>query len=181
MARYKWKGRDASSDEMRGFKAAFVGREIKRLAKKHGSGITAKEVVEESRPKNSPLHKWFTWDDTAAAEHWRRNEATMMLRFCLEIRETDGGQEIEIPIVVCGPSEENGNLSNYPIDIGMADATTSSYVVQRALDGLIAWKTKYGMLKGFEKVVRAIDSLDAVDLVEQKATPEHRQEQLAEA
>ena len=43
------------------------------LSKKNN--LTAREIVEEARKKNSPLHDFFEWDDSIAAEKYRLAQA----------------------------------------------------------------------------------------------------------
>lgn len=42
--------------------------------------LTADLVVEEARPKQSPLHPYFEWDDRRAAEQHRLEQARLMIR-----------------------------------------------------------------------------------------------------
>lgn len=37
--------------------------------------LTAKRLVDESRPESAPLHAAFEWNDTIAAEQWRMHTA----------------------------------------------------------------------------------------------------------
>lgn len=81
------------------------------LARKNGGLLTAEAVVEAARPEESPLHDWFTWDDSEAARQWRLQQARqLIIRVKVEVatgpnetvtvrgwssltpdRETDGG------------------------------------------------------------------------------------------
>ena len=46
--------------------------------------LTSRAVVEEARPQGSPLHEAFEWDDFAAAEAYREQQAAGMIR-CLRV------------------------------------------------------------------------------------------------
>lgn len=51
--------------------------------------IKASELVELARPKRSPIHDLFTWDDSAAAEKWRVHEARVLIRtYSIEVTKT---------------------------------------------------------------------------------------------
>lgn len=52
---------------------------IRRLYDDNG-GLTAPMVVESARPKDAPLHGYFEWDDKAAAEEFRLEQARSMIR-----------------------------------------------------------------------------------------------------
>lgn len=54
--------------------AEKVYSEIKEL----GESFSPADVVEAAKDKNSELHKCFTWDDTVAAEKWRKQEARVL-------------------------------------------------------------------------------------------------------
>ena len=50
------------------------------LAEKHGGTITPEIVLEEAKRKKSALHGFFCWDNTAAAEQYRRIQAAALIR-----------------------------------------------------------------------------------------------------
>ena len=52
---------------------------IRSLAEKHGS-ITAAIVLVAAKAKSSPLHPYFLWDNTAAAEKFREIQAQQLIR-----------------------------------------------------------------------------------------------------
>ena len=41
--------------------------------------VSAKAVLDFARPKNSPIHKYFDWDDTRAAEKYRLIQARKVI------------------------------------------------------------------------------------------------------
>lgn len=42
--------------------------------------ISPSAVVEAAKPKDSPLHPYFTWNQSAAAEQWRLHEARQLIK-----------------------------------------------------------------------------------------------------
>jgi hypothetical protein len=56
--------------------------EITNLKNERGL-ILAKDVVEYARPSDSPLHKYFCWDDSDAAERYRLMQASTLIRACV--------------------------------------------------------------------------------------------------
>src|SRR5689334_20620055 len=52
--------------------------------------VTARDVVDAARSKNSPLHPYFEWDDKVAADQWRVHDARRMLG-SIRIKYLDGG------------------------------------------------------------------------------------------
>lgn len=56
---------------------------------------TAQNVVELARPANSPIHKFFEWDDERAAAEYRRVQARYIMRsVCVE--RTDEAGEVQL-------------------------------------------------------------------------------------
>lgn len=49
--------------------------------------LSAKGLLDESRPENAPLHKEFEWNDGVAAENWREHQARHIIGSILVIPE----------------------------------------------------------------------------------------------
>lgn len=59
-------------------KAIIVDREFDRLYAEHGT-LTTDLVLETAKDEDHPLHKYFEWDDSVAAQKYRQAQATAML------------------------------------------------------------------------------------------------------
>jgi hypothetical protein len=55
--------------------------ELMKIRKKKGA-LTPAIVVDAARNKKSPLHDQFEWDDTVAAEKYRRDQAHRLIQKC---------------------------------------------------------------------------------------------------
>jgi len=66
---------------------AAAARELERI-RKANKGLTAIDVVEAARPEDAALHPQFEWDDSAAAEQYRRDQARRLIRAVVEEVET---------------------------------------------------------------------------------------------
>ena len=64
-----------------------ITAELKKIAAKHGGKLYPRDVVEEARNPESPLHKSFEWDDTAAAEQWRIEQARRLIQVSVTVLE----------------------------------------------------------------------------------------------
>jgi hypothetical protein len=62
-----------------GVNAKDAFNELNRI-KLRDAALTARAVVEESRPDDAVLHPIFEWDDTRAAESYREHQATSLIR-----------------------------------------------------------------------------------------------------
>jgi hypothetical protein len=56
-----------------------IGEELETIRKLERE-LTAELVVSKARPKNSPLHNEFTWDDSDAAHKYRLVQARTLIR-----------------------------------------------------------------------------------------------------
>jgi len=65
----------------------MVGEQIEKLRLKRGGSFDAADLVNEARSKNSPLHDIFEWDDTEAAELYRRQQARHLLSCVVMVSE----------------------------------------------------------------------------------------------
>lgn len=52
---------------------------MRQLENENGK-LTTQAVIEDAKDENSPLHGYFEWDDAAAAEKWRTEQARRLIR-----------------------------------------------------------------------------------------------------
>lgn len=62
----------------KGLAADKAAKELNRIRQKYGT-LEPELVVDESRSERSVLHKCFQWDDTTAAELWRKEQARKLI------------------------------------------------------------------------------------------------------
>lgn len=55
-------------------------KELERLTDINNGDLTPDIVLDAARPETSPLHKHFEWDDSVAAEAWRKNQARTLIQ-----------------------------------------------------------------------------------------------------
>lgn len=55
---------------------------LTRLARKNGGVLKVDDVLQEAKDKDSLLHRHFEWDDTEAAEQYRRQQARALIQRC---------------------------------------------------------------------------------------------------
>lgn len=59
-------------------KQIVVDRELTKLIKKHKT-LNEEIVLEEAKRPSSPLHDFFEWDDSIAANNYRRQQAMALI------------------------------------------------------------------------------------------------------
>ena len=63
-----------------GLDPQVVGEWFETLRKKHGGALRPADVLDAAKDKTSPVHSYFEWDDTKAAEQWRLEQARKLIR-----------------------------------------------------------------------------------------------------
>jgi len=141
----------------RGMDAEAVGRTLDGLNAKHG-GLTAEVVVKAAKPKASPIHNAFTWDDAEAARKCRLREAGSLIRAV--VVESDDLPTVRrfVNVVIGDIEDEDGSTRRYmTLDAALADSESREQVLAAAKDELAAFKRKYANLVEVASVIAAID------------------------
>jgi len=79
---------------------------LDELTRIHASetGLTAKAVVDESRPEDAVLHPAFEWNDSKAAEQFREHQATSLIR-SVRVVVPPSDEDVEItPVTITQPA-----------------------------------------------------------------------------
>ena len=133
--------------------AQIAGHELERIYQKSGA-LTAKEIVNESRPESAPLHGCFEWDDQTAAEKYREGQAQKIVRLIVSVDESrPEAKEVRAFVHV-----ENAYK---PIAVVVNSEEQMMELLQSALSELIAFKKKYKTLSSLRPIFDAIDALTA--------------------
>lgn len=130
-------------------------RKIEKILKAnfpHGE-LTPPQVLAFARPKSSPIHEYFDWDDSEAAESWRFHQARQLITcIVVEIRGTQY-RKYTAPVYI----EETKKRSYVEINVARSSPEIWEQVLQRALNELELWKAKYEHLKELKPIMKAID------------------------
>lgn len=80
---------------------------LTKIARQNGGVLKVEDVLAEARDEGSPLHKHFEWDDSEAAEQYRKQQARSLIQKCkITLIES---QPVEIRAFVSLPTDrENG-------------------------------------------------------------------------
>lgn len=80
---------------------------LTRMARKNGGLLRVEDVLEEARDENSILHSHFEWDDSEAAEKYRRSQARALIQRC-QIKMVDSEPVVIRAFVSLPTDRENG-------------------------------------------------------------------------
>lgn len=112
--------------------------------------VQARELLNAARPKSSPLHRLFEWDNAVAGEKYRLEQARFYLRTIEIVPVTDGKEQPPMraaPLVVL-----DGERGFMFAPDAFANAEGADYIVKQAKAALAAWSRIYG---GYKKLATA--------------------------
>lgn len=145
---YKWKTPFFKTD------AEVAGKVCKEL--EETVGLTSKTLLDASRPEDAPLHDEFEWRDDVAAEKWRENQASLIIRNLVIVAEEK--QTSTRAFVTLTESKKENNNYHDVVEV-MQDGEKRSALFNIAMRELLSFKQKYSDLEEFAKVIEAIDEL----------------------
>lgn len=144
--------------------AQVVGETVERLADVNGGVCPPSALVEEARPDESPLHHLFQWDDTAAADAFRRQQARQVINSIRVVRvdadERTSGPEFPAFVSVVRITEEGVSRGYKPTLQVVERPDELAQVMAEAMASLRAFRRRYAALKEFGPVFAAIDQLE---------------------
>ena len=115
------------------------------------NALTAQRLVDESRPEDAPLHAAFEWNDTIAAEEWRKHTARHIIN-SLVIRE-----EAQVPVRAFFNIRAEGS-SYQSIHAIIKRPDKMDCLLGEAYAEMEAFRRKYAMLEQLRGVMDAIDT-----------------------
>lgn len=140
--------------------AKSVGEHLELLRKQCKGELTPKDVVDDARHDNSPLHSFFEWDDSVAAEAHRLGQARGLIRAVVAVYVSDDQPAVRQKAYVHIAEPQAPHYRE--LTHAMSLKKTREMVLQRAWRELQAWKNRYRDLKEFSALV------DVIEEVEQK-------------
>lgn len=129
--------------------ASKVAAEIMAI----GDNATPQQIVEAAKDKKSELHKCFTWDNTEAAEKWRRHEARQVV--CFLVIESPKRDESQPEQRVFHKVENGRGYVAAPLIFTVDDEYQK--LLQRAYAELKAFKVKYASLNELDYILSLIE------------------------
>ena len=143
---YKWKVKGIFHTDPQ-----IVGEICEELSST--GNLNAEALVEKARPKTSIIHKEFEWDDSIAAEKYRKHQATAMIGNIELVYEEAAPTRafVTLQTQVATPAEYE------PIAEIMSVDEKKRKLLLIAKTELESFKKKYDGLKQLANVFKAID------------------------
>lgn len=118
------------------------------------SEITAEAVLEKGRDENSELHKCFLWDDTEAAERYRKTQAYQIIRsFVIEKIKTEDKVNVRAIQLSSEPKVYK------PTRVILQQKDEYQELLNRALRDLEIFQQRYKTLSELEGIFEEINNL----------------------
>ena len=120
-----------------------------------GDSFSPEMIVAAARDESTELHKCFTWDDTIAAESWRKHQARMILAQLVIRTETKDNETVAVRVVA------STNVRNEYTPTAMLVRSEQNYedLLARAIKELKAFQQKYKIVAELREIFEAIDEL----------------------
>lgn len=147
---YIWRGGEGVGESS----AQAIGEHLHRI-ERHRGDLRPEYVVEEARSSNSPLHRFFEWDNEKAAEAYRLDQARDLIRR-VYVKHVDQ-QEIPSPVRAF-VNVQNGDAERSYESIAsvMSDDMKRARLLQQARRELELWRLRYQHLREFSRLVSAM-------------------------
>ena len=116
--------------------------------------LTPPLVVDAARDPQHPLHSRFDWDDTTAAEKWRCEQASLLIRSVKIAYTRPDGQSAEVRAFVPIRDSSHGPADFRPAEEAMADPFTSKLVLRAFERDVQQLKSRYSHLREFATVIQ---------------------------
>ena len=146
---YQWK-----SGARLGIAVQVAGEELERIRTYNNGRLESEMVVDAARAPENPLHPVFEWDDEAAANKFRIEQAKYLIRSVEVVVENRPDAP---PLRAFVSVVRDDDRSYTSVSHAMADANLRQQVLLQALKELEAWRQRYAELVELANVMVAID------------------------
>lgn len=146
--------------------AEEIGRHIETIAEDKDGFLTTKDIVNDARTINSPLHPNFEWDDLVAAEKYRDVTARNLIGSLVAVQvkhEEDGKEPTEIRVRAFVNVQVDGESRYSPISVIVRRTDLYDQYMTQLWQEMVNWKKKAEKFQEFALVVNAIDQLSTIN------------------
>jgi len=135
--------------------SAQVAGEICATLEEEGM-LTAKNLVDVSRPEDAPLHEEFDWDNEVAGEKWREHQARNVINSIRVVKVNEGdtnGVRAFFHLKMAEPEYES-------IQVIVKDENKYTKLLKIAISELNHFEKKYASIKEFSKIFEELHRIE---------------------
>lgn len=146
MTRYAFNGAVAGRVKRAG--PQRIGEALEAIRLEHAGELHPQAVVDGARPPESPLHRYFEWNDQRAAEAFRVDQARALIR---SIRVIDDDDDRSRPAFLSIRSD--AGIAYRSIQDVLTNADLRERLLAQAKRDLDAWTERYRELREIVELV----------------------------
>jgi hypothetical protein len=146
--------------------AVEVATALLALAHKNNGRLQPETVVQAAKSKKSPLHSYFEWTDSKAAEQYRLWQARVLIRSLRVVIEESPELEAQRLFVHVDLPKNGSERQRFYVETKLAlrDPVMKGIVLEEALRELQRFQVKYRELTELANVLSVIsDTLEKMD------------------
>lgn len=129
--------------------------ELERLRLLHGGVLMPEHIVNAAKPKSSPLHGSFDWDNGEAAHKWRLEQARHLIRIFVTVL-GNGDQSRESRMYVSLSTDRAGEGGYRAIADVLSDAEKRATLLRDAELDMLRFRQKYAGLVELADVFKSM-------------------------
>jgi hypothetical protein len=128
-------------------------KELEKIRRRCGGVLRPRDVVDTARNEKNPLHDMFEWDDSVAAEAFRRHQARQIIVKVTYAPQKDA-EPIQVYVSVSTDRDEDGGGYRRHEDVRADDAMYQTYL-NDIFKEFERFKRKFEYIKALGPVLRA--------------------------
>ncbi|MCK9429538.1 MAG: hypothetical protein M0R17_06000 [Candidatus Omnitrophica bacterium] len=129
------------------------------LEVKDEKGLTAENLLERAKDKNSPIHNFFEWDNSQAAEKWRIYQARLIINSVQVIVNSKEMYAFENVQINVNDLNEETKREYKPIVEILSTEEYRNQVISSALESISYWRNKYKEYNELDVIFKVIDKV----------------------
>jgi hypothetical protein len=122
---------------------------------------TAKQVLDVARNEDSPIHQYFEWDDSKAAEQYRLRQARKLIT-CVVVVD-DLNREMPQSVTVAADVSGYGHRTYMNTEKARSIPDIWETVLHEAVQGLLSWKRRYDKFKQLSELKGVINEINLLE------------------
>jgi hypothetical protein len=132
--------------------ANVIGHALNRIAEENGGRLTPRAGVDAARKRTNPIHRHLEWDDRVAAEGYRRDQISELIRIIVR----DDPDDDDVPARRYFHSIHDADGTAYrTVDEILKSRDLQLALLQQAEKDLQSWERRYAELADICDLVRS--------------------------
>jgi hypothetical protein len=133
--------------------ADAIGQHLETLRVKYKGELTPADVVADAKGHNSPLHSFFEWSDSEAAQQYRLQQARGLIRAVVAVIVSDDApaKRTQAFVHIADPGAPHYRA----VDQAMSSERTREMVLRQAFKEFRAWQKRYEHLEELADLFKA--------------------------